>query len=171
MWWLQQQNRKEQYVKNKDFQERKPTDNTTNQHGRSLLNFLSDNDLCILNGRVTLSQDNFTSTGRGKAVVDYQITSTDSIGEFSEVSVSTVSELLLDLKIEMLSETTKLPDHSLLICKLDLLYKDPLPISQKGEIISWDDNKITKFKQRNLNSTIMDKDDLKIKPKSPSQNQ
>lgn len=152
---------KEQDIKDKDLPRRNPIDNTINQHGRSLLNFLNDNNLCILNGRLTTSNDNFTSTGRGKAVVDYQITSIESLYDFSEAKVATVSELITDLKINQYSETTKLPDHSFLTCKLDTTHKEIKTTNQTEENIVWNDTKITKFKLKNLTPALMETNELK----------
>ena len=49
-------------------------DNVVNEHGRSLLEFLIENSLCVLNGRFGLDLNKYTFTStKGSAVVDYVI--------------------------------------------------------------------------------------------------
>ena len=113
--------------------------------------------MCILNGRITPEKDNFTSTGRGKAVVDYIITPIDAIINYTEVEVITAMDLVSRSHIPIRTETTKLPDHSMLLCKLNLHYQ-PLPENEEktDANILWTGEKIQKFKINNLNNTILE---------------
>ena len=153
---------KRQDVKDLDFIQRTIIDETTNQHGKHLIDFLNDNNLCILNGRITPEKDNFTSTGRGKAVVDYIITSVEDINKYSEVEVLTITDLVSRSHTPIRSETTKLPDHSMLLCKLHLHYQllteNRKPAEQK---IAWKGKKLQKYKLNNLNNTILDGEEMK----------
>ena len=57
-------------------------DETCNKHGEALLEFLIENKLCIVNGRINNeeSNDNFTFVStRGRSVVDYFIVSVENL--------------------------------------------------------------------------------------------
>ena len=57
-----------------EIDERKTLDNTINNHGKELINFLLETKFGVINGRLNPSGDNFTSvSAKGKAVVDYII--------------------------------------------------------------------------------------------------
>lgn len=47
-------------------------DGSVNKHGESMIEFLKESKLCIVNGRICPLSDNFTSVSiKGEAVVDY----------------------------------------------------------------------------------------------------
>ena len=56
-------------------------DDTINLQGQKLVNFCNDVNCCVVNGRVTTDQDDFTSltSYKGKAVVDYHITRCENL--------------------------------------------------------------------------------------------
>ena len=55
-----------------NISERKSIDIIINDHGKSLLQFLTDNAMCILNGRFESDSNKYTSVStRSCAVVDY----------------------------------------------------------------------------------------------------
>lgn len=63
------------YGEEDDIPSRVVLDTSSNKHGESFIEFLKDSKCCVLNGRVTPENDNFTSVSvRGKAVVDYIVT-------------------------------------------------------------------------------------------------
>ena len=91
-------------------------------HGETFVDFLLENKLCILNGRVTPAFDNYTSISvRGKAVVDYFVTRHDCFNMFNKVQVETSTDLVdrLDL-LELISNDCKPPDHSLVSVSLNV---------------------------------------------------
>ncbi len=50
-----------------------------NQHGRSLIEFLHEAAMCMVNGRVEKGEDGYTFVaGRGKSVVDYIMVTHDN---------------------------------------------------------------------------------------------
>lgn len=66
-----------------DIKTRLTCENITNRHGNCLLDFLYDNDICVLNGRFGLESNKFTSIStRGRAVVDYIILPHDFCKQF-----------------------------------------------------------------------------------------
>ena len=133
-----------QEAESEDLKKWSTIDGTINQNGRHLIDFLNENNLCILNGRLTPENDNFTSKGSGKAVVDYLITTTYKFPEFSEYRVHTVSDLLTAHNIQLLSDTKKVPvkSQSLLTCKLDTLHKETCTEAKSKSNINWGEAKI-----------------------------
>ncbi len=105
-----------------DLLQRKCLDKTKNNHGESLIDFLKDTKMCILNGRITPDLDNFTCiSSKGKSVVDYFITPYDCIKYCKKLSVRTVSDLIDHLSIQdQISSRCKPPDHS--VVTLELTY-------------------------------------------------
>ena len=94
-----------------------PLDKVRNQQGDSLIDFLKDTRMCIVNGRGEPTMDNFTSVSpRGQAVVDYIITPYDCLRNVSDFKVSLVQDCLKRFKI--IPNTAKIPDHSILSCTI-----------------------------------------------------
>ena len=89
--------------------------------GKFLLIFLLENNLCILNGRLTPELDDFTSISvRGKAVVDYFVTRHDCFESFSKAHVSTTTGLLDKFNLyDLIDNNCKPPDHSVISVILD----------------------------------------------------
>ena len=58
-----------------DLPSRKVIDDKLSGHGESLLEFLNDGKVCILNGRFDCTYDNYTCIShKGNSVVDYIMT-------------------------------------------------------------------------------------------------
>ena len=73
---------------------RVPIDDTPNKFGDYLLDFLSDINACVLNGRKSKA-DNFTYvSANGKSVVDYIIVPCGQLSNMSDFEVSLVSDLI-----------------------------------------------------------------------------
>ena len=109
-----------------DLPNRNSIDITLNSHGRSLLEFLKDNKLCIINGRLNPKKDNFTLkflSTRGKSVVDYFITCHDNLSYCKSFEVLPTIDVIDKFGLEQFIESnSKCPDHSILqlcffICK------------------------------------------------------
>ena len=67
---------------------RKPIDSHVNQHGKSFIDFLLEAKLCILNGRVSRHNDNYTCiSSRGTSVVDCILTCHNSLNMFEDFNV------------------------------------------------------------------------------------
>ena len=79
-----------------------------------------------LNGRFNNSSDNFTSISKkGKGVVDYMIIEYDKLEYVADFKVNTITDLV---NVFSLKPCNKMPDHSLLQCKLrvtEYSYKTP----------------------------------------------
>jgi exonuclease III len=92
---------------------RKPLDLNSNRHGDALIEFLKESKQCILNGRITPELDNYTSvSSRGKAVVDYMITSHSTLNQFTRCEVHLIKELCNKMGYK---PESKLPDHSIVV--------------------------------------------------------
>ena len=84
------------------------------------LDFLNDSRFCVLNGRFEIENDNFTSvSSKGCAVVDYICVPYDLLQQVSHFCVITVKDLITGLNFQA-GEISALPDHSILISKIDL---------------------------------------------------
>ena len=108
---------------NPDVPPRRVIDSNKNSQGSKLLSFLGDMHCCILNGRITPELDDFTSLAshKGKVVVDYAITRQTELDAVQHMQVVSCSELVNKLgQCHMYDEHCKLPDHNLLIMKIEM---------------------------------------------------
>ena len=70
-------------------------DDIKNSHGDSLIDFLKDTQMCIVNGRISSKSNNFTCiNSRGKSVVDYIILPHYCVKFCSSFKVENMSDLL-----------------------------------------------------------------------------
>ena len=101
-----------------------PVDLTLNQQGQKLINFVSDIKGCILNGRIDVAKDFFTSVARhkGKAVVDYHISRQSDINAVKEMEVVSCIELIAKKGWEhLLSNHSHVSDHNLITMAVETL--------------------------------------------------
>ena len=98
-------------------------DETVNSHGKSLIDFLKATKFSIINGRITPNKDNFTYiTTKGKSVVDYFLSSHDSLQFCKEFEVMPSSYLVEKFGLHTVPGSCKIPDHSLMILKCKFSY-------------------------------------------------
>ena len=108
---------------NDDITKRVSIDKTTNAQGLKLLQFIGDIKGCIVNGRVTNENDDFTSVTdyKGKSVMDYHVTRQSDLKCIKSMSVLSCTELIAQNNWEMLiSEKSRIPDHNLLSMVVEL---------------------------------------------------
>ena len=76
--------------------------------------------MCVLNGRINESDNNFTSvSARGNAVVDYICVPHDALEKCEYFKVKTMRSVIEDGKLTcLLGERSKAPDHSALITEI-----------------------------------------------------
>ena len=88
-------------------------DKNTNQHGHTFIEFLNDSKFCILNGRLCVENDDFTSVStRGKSVVDYICVPHDCYKNCSNFRVISLESLVHRHKLhQLLGHRSKLLDH------------------------------------------------------------
>ena len=100
--------------------DRKCLDQTVNQHGISLVEFLQESKYCVLNGRISSGNDAFTCrTARGLSVVDFFLVAHDMVGQCSELKVESCVDIVQEHGLQkLLNSRSKLPDHAYLNCKL-----------------------------------------------------
>ena len=98
-----------------DVPPRRIIDMCKNKHGDSFIDFLLDSKMCIINGRVDIPNDNFTSISKkGKAVVDYFFCPYENLTDVAQFEVHSITDLVNKFNMS----PGKLPDHSLLYCIL-----------------------------------------------------
>ena len=98
-------------------------DETVNSHRKSLIDFLKTTKFSIINGRITPNKDNFTYiTTKGKSVVDYFLSSHDSLQFCKEFEVMPSSYLVEKFGLHTVPGSCKIPDHSLMILKCKFSY-------------------------------------------------
>jgi hypothetical protein len=96
-------------------------DEVKNRHGDSFIEFLIESKMCIINGRVTKELDDFTSVSKkGKAIVDYFFCPHNCLADVEYFEVHRIVNLVNKLKIS----PEKLPDHSVLFCKLNTQFRE-----------------------------------------------
>ncbi len=102
-----------------DIPDRVVIDSTSNQHGKSFIEFLIEANMCVLNGRGNQSKDNFTFVKRGRSTVDYIVTKHENLASTSLFEVVNMSDFILSFDlVEYIGEHSKPPDHSLLSCEI-----------------------------------------------------
>ena len=86
-------------------------DSHKNQHGKSLINFLLELNMCILNGRLCPEQGDFTcKTGRGMSAVDYIIVSQSMYELCRSFNVVTCHSMVEQYNLQHLAgERSKVP--------------------------------------------------------------
>lgn len=94
-------------------------DDFVNKHGETLIEFLKDARMCVVNGRIDPLYDNFTSISpKGKAVVDYIIAPYDCLENCVEFKVISASQAVESCALtNLIGDRCRLPDHSLLTFK------------------------------------------------------
>ena len=94
-----------------EIPQRQSIDKSTNQHGHTFIEFLNDSKFCVLNGRLCVENDDFTSVStRGKAVVDYICVPHDCYKNCSNFQVTTPETLVHRHKLQhLLGPRSKLP--------------------------------------------------------------
>ncbi len=99
---------------------RKHIENEYNSHGKSFIEFLHDAKCCIVNGRISSENDNFTSIStKGRSVVDYVFAPHDNIDSVFEFHVDTCADIVNILNLQyLINDNCKIPDHSLLSVKI-----------------------------------------------------
>ena len=99
---------------------RRAIDNTVNQHGHELIDFLNEANFCVLNGR--FQDDNFTCISRkGKSVVDYICVPIDVFRRIKNFTVLTIQNIVAEFGLlKFVGEKSKLPDHSVIMCEFNL---------------------------------------------------
>ena len=101
---------------------RKVLDETINQQGWRLAQFVSDIKGCIINGRVTLCHDYYTSVAphKGWAVVDYHLTRISDLDSVQSMEVVSCVDLVGTNQWQyLLKDRCRLPDHNLLTMKVE----------------------------------------------------
>ena len=110
-----------------ELPKRKVLDENTNKHGSSLLEFLHESRMCVLNGRDKL--DDYTSVSvKGASVVDYIMVPVTQFSSFSEFKVDSCLNMIEKHNLQQLVDVkSKPPDHALLTCMISILSHTALP--------------------------------------------
>ena len=103
-----------------DIPPRTCLDEVKKGHGDVLLEFIKDGRLAILNGRINPMADNFTCVShRRRSVVDYMLVPHDCLKFCLDFKVELMSDIIEAASCtELISNTCKMPDHSLLTVKM-----------------------------------------------------
>ncbi len=103
-----------------DVPSRTILDEVSNDHGITLQNFMFQTKTCMLNGRISPLNNNYTSIShRGKAIVDYMLVPHDMLDKVVDFAVIGATELV---EKEGLQDVVKgrISDHSVLICNVNV---------------------------------------------------
>ena len=95
-------------------------DNTSNDHGISLMQFLLQTRTCVVNGRISPLKDSFTSVShRGKAVIDYFVVPHEHLDKIIDFEVRNITDVIKTWNLHKLA-VKRASDHGILVCKIDL---------------------------------------------------
>ena len=91
----------------------------TNYYGERFIEFLTNTNMCILNGRFGQKFDNFTSVStKGSSVVDYCIVTHDDLSVFHDFRVTSPFDLINTFPDLCQAASSGVPDHALLSWKI-----------------------------------------------------
>ena len=133
-------------------------DTNINDHGNTLIEFLHESQMCILNGRGNPYLDGYTSIStKGTAVVDYIIVPIKDYCQFSEFKVETCLDIIKRLFIEhYVGDKCKPPDHSVLSCCFNVSQYDSIQGHETPEEeVKNEEQKIKKYKVQNIPGNFM----------------
>ena len=128
-----------------DISSRTVIDSHKNNHGNTLIDFLKDIKMCLINGRITPNFDDFTCiSSKGRSVVDYFITFHECLKFGKSLVVSTVNDLICELGIHgLISSKCKAPDHSFVTLELtysisegETFYEEPNDIKLQNSAVN-----------------------------------
>ena len=100
-------------------------DDKVNGHGRSMIDFLLDSKLCVLNGRVSpITSNHYTfHSVRGLSVVDFILTPHDNLSICENFNIESCTDILNKIGQEQLvTPNSRIPDHSLLSINVNLSF-------------------------------------------------
>ena len=125
-----------------------------NNNSENFLNFLNDACMCVLNGRI--GEDNYTSISKkGKAVVDYLITSYGNFENITNFTVNTITDIIKTYGLKHLISDV-LPDHSVITCKIK--YSENIDTNGNEQMKVKDEIKQTNFRKydvRNIDNNLL----------------
>ena len=115
-----------------DIPERVVLDTKTNNHGDMFIEFLKDMKMCIINGRLIPTNDNYTCLStRGKSVVDYFAVPHECLRFCRSFSVTTVHDAIDKWKLQpLVSSKSRPPDHSIITCSVMYSYNLEEPLDR-----------------------------------------
>ena len=112
--------------------ERKVLDLTSNKHGSTLSDILLSSSTSVLNGRFPDSFDNYTCIRNGKSVVDYFICPHTCLKHCKRFHIERFSSFIIRFNLQhLVSERAKIPDHSILIEKIETAQYIKLEIDRR----------------------------------------
>ncbi len=99
-----------------------PVDKVVNGHDSSLIEFLHEAVMSVVNSRVQKGHDDFTFVAkRGKSVVDYIIIPQDQIPMCKEFNVKSCTELAEHLGLmHLVGTNSRIPDHAILSLQFEI---------------------------------------------------
>ena len=113
--------------------QRMPKDVSKNSYCEIFLEFLKSTQCCVLNGRFKDDKDNFTSTNRGNAVVDYIVVPHDCFKNCVNFEVLLMTDIICKYNLQtFISSNSKPPDHSAVCVDIYTGYRQPMSISGKS---------------------------------------
>ena len=113
-------------------------DPVVNGHGKVFIEFLQECNLCVLNGRVTPSLNDYTCIStRGKSVVDYFAVPYENLSMCSCFKVETMSDILSKNNLfSKISEGCKASDHSVVTAVFKIMSKNVIADNKESSVNS-----------------------------------
>ena len=109
-----------------DVPPRTPIDLQVKGHGEAILDFCTETKVCIVNGRISPLNDNFTSiSNKGTAVVDYFLTRHDDLSRIKHFEVITMTSVIESMGVHGIVATPSgISDHSFLVMAVSIRSSD-----------------------------------------------
>ncbi len=97
-------------------------DEVHDQNGITMCDFLLENKLAVVNGRVCPLKDNFTCINtRGRSVIDYFVVAQENMENVTDFEVRRVTDIINMLSIHELVGG-RMSDHSIVLCEVKMSY-------------------------------------------------
>ena len=118
-----------------ELPKRIPKDTFKNSYSENFLEFLKYTKCCILNGRFKPDKDNYTSTNRGNAVVDFIIVPHDCFKNCENFEVHLINDIMCKFDLQsLITSHSKPPDHSAVCVDIFSGHKQAVPHSDKNHV-------------------------------------
>ena len=119
-----------------DIPNRNAIDPVVKGHGEAIIDFCHEAKFCVINGRFSPVNDNFTSIStKGSAVVDYFVTNHDNLNYVKSFQVVTMTNLVDQAGVQLVGNLpSKISDHSMLIMDVSARDMDAISANESSNI-------------------------------------
>lgn len=141
-----------------DVTKRTSLDTVKNSHGESFIEFLKESKMCIINGRICSTNDDFTSISvKGKAVVFAVPYSELKYCKYFDVH--SIRDLMTNLKLKA---DKSMPDHSIVRCDISTDYAEIIRSQTMCVLSNTDASPPPRYKFDNIPSDFFNSESITL---------